>query len=216
MLHRGLISGTIGAGSRGAAYVPSTLLHDTFTDTDGVDLDDHTMNTGDGWTNHTSTFEILSNYAVTTATAKTIATADAGASDVTLTGNLVVGANEGQAGFVLRFTSTSAYWIIRSRNENASGGRHEGFHLIENVGGTSMFDQYIRASTSTFTLTTGQSYAIEAVMSGNDFTITIDGDTTNTITHSSAANNTATRFGLYENGDSPVDSSKWDTFKVVG
>ena len=48
MLHRGLISGTIGADSGGVPYVPTTLLYDTFTDDDGVDLDDHTMNTGDG------------------------------------------------------------------------------------------------------------------------------------------------------------------------
>jgi hypothetical protein len=68
----------------------TTLLHDTFTDTNGTSLTSHTMDTGSGWTNFgTSTLDIQTNKAHGTAgNGQDMTYANAGQSNITISCDL--------------------------------------------------------------------------------------------------------------------------------
>lgn len=169
--------------SRFISGAPAHLLYDTFTDTNGTGLASHTMDIGSGWTVDAGTITINSNKA-RTGSAPGTATADAGASDII--GSVVINATSdlGGAGFAIRHSNTSNYWIPWVDYNGST------IDLYEVNGGSAS----IRATRS-FNPAASTDYTIRVQCYGQIIVATIDG--ANYLVYPVAAlNETNTRFGI--------------------
>src|SRR5258708_1704824 len=101
-------------------------LYDTFTDADNTALTAHTMDVGPGWSVVQGTLKILSNAATPNSNNDGDGViADAGASDFTITADLVgqggSGATDSQPQIFLRYTDATHNWAVVLSTAFASG-----------------------------------------------------------------------------------------------
>jgi len=191
--------------------LPGPLLRDTFTGADGTNLTAHTMEKGAGWT-VTCPFRIQSSRCQKNATTNTSAAfgdiihADAGASNGTVQGDIILaGSGSWTLGLALRVTDINNCWLLA-----AGLSALDKFEISEVSAGTSV----IRAS-ATFAFVAGQSYTFKAVLSGQTITGYING--VQQLQYASAASNqSATRMGLvcYYDGATWL-SRDFDNFLVT-
>jgi hypothetical protein len=91
-----------------------TLISDTFTDTDGVHLHDHTMDVGPGWTEVAGTWVITGNKLNETANAVyAIATVDSGKLNIDISCDVTMKnmADYYNPRLAFRYADTNNYWI---------------------------------------------------------------------------------------------------------
>lgn len=187
----------------------ATLLQDTFTDVDGTLLTAHTMNVGGGWTAVNGTWTIQSNTAlVLIPTANSIATADAGQADITLTLSLIVPNTADYAvGAVVRTSDANTGWIAVIERD----GGTPYLAIFERTAGTNTLRASVNAPSATNSTVT-----ITVVTSGS--TITASLSTGETCNYASATSNqTVTKHGLFgysSLGD--YSSGAVDDFLVTG
>jgi hypothetical protein len=188
------LSGIIAAG--GGA---STLVNDTFTDSNGTNLTAHTPDIRPGsnaWGTVSGTQTVQSNQA--NASASGYYTIDAGQADVTIT-------------YLVTPTAAGNGWGITARRSDANNGWDPAINPVTNQ--IQIYEQAagvytLRASTS-FTVSNGVQYTLQAVLSGSTITLSVNGG--NQISYNSATSNqSVTRHGSGLN-------SGWtgDNFKVT-
>ena len=181
-------------------------LYDTFTDTDGTELESHTMDSGPGWTQHLGLFEINSNQAehVNPTATSCRAYAATSLSDVRVTA---------VASTALNFSGASAPGVLL----RASNGDNNWLLRIDRFNDTlRIFDRIAtahtaRASTS-FTASQGTEYTLEATANGTTLKLTVDGTT---VTYGAATfNQTATSHGLISTQNGTVTTPvKYNSFE---
>ena len=194
----GLLAGGMGRAGNFSALpdsAPVTLALDTFTDTNGVALDAHTMDVGSGWTHQIGTTQIQSNKAVSNVTGSGAVhnTNDVGVANLTIemiaTVYFVDSANDTSAAILSRYVDANNFWMTRIHTDTNT------FDLFENTGGS--FTQRDTASVSIDDATT---YTLKITPDGDDITALLDGG--NELTYTSSQHNTATLHGFrtVENG----------------
>ncbi len=178
----------------------ATLLSDTFTGTDGTLLTAHTMDVGAGWTNQTiTTYKIASNKATFNSggggQGETVA--DAGAADVTITCDHVVGSG-GDAGVVFNDQDTNNYWLLAANTTWILYKQISGSFTSVATGGT---------------ITAGVSYAVSITTAGDTVTVLIDGSAPfSAYTAASRPLKTATKVGIR---NFAATTNTWDNFLVT-
>lgn len=181
------------------------LFQDTFTDTNGVLIENHTPNVdsqGGGWVKVLNDIDIQSNRANKSLSASVLYIADMGQTNMTV--DVTVNMQDAGAGrFQGLICRSSADALTRfdcliSAGSNAS-------RIIEN-GVT------IRAS-GTPTINTSQDYSLEAVCSGSSITFTIDGG--NTLSYNSAGNSQNHAGLIVQGGAAQANQYQWDDFEVT-
>ena len=172
---------------------PTTLVYDTFTDSDSTALTAHTPDidvVGGGWVAYVSTIcQVLGNKAGRTAAARSVSAINAGVANTLLTCD-VSAINQG--GIVCRLSDNANYWLFYCQDSN----------LYEVVAGAFT----VRANVSTV----GVPVAMKVVSTGAS--ISINYNNAAAATYASATHNqTATRYGIF------VDSStqRFDNFTVT-
>lgn len=205
---------TVGFGK--SAEVASTLVSDTFTDTNGTSLTAHTPDVdtvGGGWSLATATgsgsgtFTIENNKLEATRTSSTyfpIGTIDVGQADVTIDVNLTFETDDfGFDGIVFRYQDQSNFWF--ATREATSGD----FRILEKNAGVNTERASIAAGISA-----GTNHDMQVVLSGTSITATIDGG--NEITFSSSFLETETTHGLIgvDRAD-PSVGTKFDNFQIA-
>jgi hypothetical protein len=190
----------IGGGGGGGGDV---LLSDLFTDANGTAPGAHTMDVGAGWTVHAGTWSIQSNKLRKTATDNTFetVTADAGNADGIVTCAVTAPATSA-GGLFLRSSNGNTGWLVQVFESGAPAS----FALYEDNAGVFT----LRASSNP-TLTPGQTYTVQVILSGAAITCTLDGG--NSMSYALASfNQTEDRMGLLSY-DLNMD---FDTFLMVG
>lgn len=188
-------------GAGGGAAAPVTLLSDTFTDTNGVLLANHTMDLGPGWTvleGTSANMTIDSNQAKCVTSNPGTIVADAGDADVTLYYSGYFASGEAVGGIV-RATDADNYWL-------ADVGTGNVILYEKNAGGfTNRAAHGAGVSASVY-----HEVVITAI--GQTITVTVDG--TISIQYASASfQATATKHGL-RFGGAGTDLRYADTFRV--
>jgi hypothetical protein len=194
-----------------AAALPlmAVVNADTFTDTNGVDLDTHTPDTGGGWTDTgVCEYEVQSNRAVqTAASAVCMCSVDSSDASVAVVVDLVVpNVNDYSFGLAIRLSDAgNAWWVNVARS---SGGTPI-MELTEwNASANTLRDS------DTLGAISGTTIEFAATATGNTITGYING--TSYSTYASAThNNTATRHGLFMYSDGTYSNTvAWDDFSV--
>jgi hypothetical protein len=101
---------------------PTYVLHDTFTDTNGVHLHDHTMNVGAGWTAGTD-FVISGNKLVNTGTGGVVlrSIAESGKADVDVSAVINMGTSLMYTVMLyLRYVDSSHWWELLLERDGAA------------------------------------------------------------------------------------------------
>jgi hypothetical protein len=192
--------------------VVGTLLEDTFTDTDGVLLSDHTMDTGPGWTKIEGAveLEISSNAASTSSTnaGNILYISDSGKADVVITADITLPYNLYYgAAVVFRSVDLNNRWTV----------------WIERDGGTTYLAIYEKTS-GTSTLRDTENFSVDPTDSTVTVTVTISGNSITAsaanvadVTCSSSVRNTVTThgFGIYTELPGYIYGCPVDNFKVV-
>lgn len=182
---------------------PSYLLHDTFTDTDGIALSAHTMDVGSGWIAHYGTPQVQGNKAKGTVFTDNAATADAGTANVTMSADWTYDDGDDYAEFFVRYVDNFNVWFV---GYNRPMGRWE---IAERVAGADT----LRAS-STISLSSG-TYTVAVTCSGTTIILSVD-SIEKCRYESASAHQSATRFGIYVSkpgGTVPVTAV--DNFEVT-
>lgn len=180
---------------------PTTYLQDSFTDTNGTNLNAHIMDVGPGWTIDAGTFDIQSNQGRVTSAGVSVASADASHADVTATVKTTVAGVSDSPSLLIRETDSNNHWIAAIITTSS-------FDLYEVNGGS-----FTQRATTLFVATLNQQYTIRAICSGASISCTLDG--ANNISYGSATfNQTATRFGIRSN-DGAGTNFLWDDFLVT-
>jgi hypothetical protein len=181
----------------------TALLYDTFTDTNGTSLASHTMDVGAGWTIHSGTWTVQSNHAESAKTDGILCTAAGGASNGTLTCDVMPTDNASNAflaGLVFRYTDTSNFWLVHLDS------RLDVVTVFRNLAGS-----FTSQGTSTPTMTSGVAYAVSVVLNGTSIGVTINGG--NAINVTSSSHQSATRYGMRCGLTSgPATVGQWDNF----
>src|SRR6266446_9917275 len=175
----------------------TTLIFDTFTDTNGTNLTAHTADTnqGTGWLADTGTITVQSNQA-NCGSGFPYYAIDAGQANVTITA-LVTPTGTAAAGVSGRVSNATNSWDI---DIDAVSGGH--LFIYEQVSGTFT----VRAST-TAAISSGTQYTVQAVFSGNNVTATVNGG--NQIAYGAAnSNQTVTKHGINLAGSWNADNFK--------
>lgn len=134
--HSVALPSEIAAGAVPYVAVPgSTILADTFADTDSTSLASHTPTTGGAWTANSGTWTIQSNRAsVSLGGVIGLATQDAGTTDAEATLDIITPATfstDWHAGIILRFTDTSNYmYVVALRTSLQVGADEVEFHEV--------------------------------------------------------------------------------------
>jgi hypothetical protein len=160
----------------GLAAADNTLVHDSFTDTDGTDITAHTPEidvVGGGWI--TAGNWTTQNNRLSYQIGNSFVTIDAGASDVIITAGMVA-ANAHSLMF--RHTSASAYWIARWNGVAVQ--------LYEFNGAFQL-----RASTA---LSGSGPHELKVTLSGANISVLVNGGSETA--YSSSANQSATQHGF--------------------
>jgi hypothetical protein len=198
-----------------ALWLPTPLVSDGFTDTNGVSLDAHTSDgtghaegvagglgaggSGLSWTEQAGDWDIQSNKAnLVTDGTRSAATVETSEADVIIDVTTTLETATKATGIVARYADTDNYW-----NVNVSDNTNE-FHLWERTAASSTK----RASTA-YAVLLATDYDIRLIAYGNTIDCYLDGG--NKITYGSAsAGNTVTVHGLRSNDT----NSRHDNFAV--
>ncbi len=179
--------------SRAPAPLP-ILASDSFTDTNGTALQDHTMEVGAGWTIHAGTWEIQSGKVIKTADDGThqLASIDVGQSNCTVRAQHVV---QGGGGLAFRITDNNNFLGIQvSGNYNLYKRDTGTFSLLQSAG----------------TADDGP-HDLKAVLLGANIDVYVDGVLL--FSYATATfNQTATRHGLWLN---QITAEMLDNFEVA-
>jgi hypothetical protein len=182
--------------------IPKPRLLDTFTDTNSVQLQNHVMDFGLGWT-AVATWIITSNKLAQTATGASwySAITEAGKTDIDISCDLTVpNATKYTGGLRFRYQDATHGWQIHLGDNNAIPY----FELQKD--GTMVGSRY------NVTQTVGRVYNIRAVTVGNVITIYLDG--LQIMTTTDAAYNDKTKCGVTAFGNNtgyilaPIDNFK--------
>jgi hypothetical protein len=170
------------------------IIHDTFTDSNGVTLPNHTIGPlnkpGNSWVAVENNWDIQSNTArPDTADVACICTVDSVVANVMVTVTLrwlVYGAVGGiNEGIILRATDDQNLWLCSVERNTPR------ILIYERVTG----NWTERASTAVAAYSTGVDYTIQATCNADTISLTLDG--ANKISYTSASfNNTVTTHGL--------------------
>jgi len=184
----------------------AVVLQDTFTDTNSVSLDAHTMDVGAGWTEHTGAWEIQSNAARgPDSTADALASADAGEADVTITVDVNVPNNSTYAlGPAGRVVDANNYWTAYA--ERAEGVSY--LRIVEYTSGSPT----IRAEDTFAVNPAGSTITITLALSGTSLTATAS--TGETCNYTSSQHQSATRHGLWSYTAFGLALGSFDNFEV--
>jgi hypothetical protein len=142
------------------------------------------MDVGPGWTVYAGSWDIRGDKTeITASTGINAAAANSGHSDATVQAGVTPGNNS--CGILFRLTDANNYWWAECDNFN------QAFRLVEwNAGSVTNRGQV------SVTVSGSTTYTVQAVFSGSNITITLDGG--NSINYSSATfNQTATLHGLW-------------------
>jgi len=176
----------IGSRTGGAAAGPTTLISDTFTDTDTTALASHTIaptNTpATSWTVDVGAITISSNKAIATEDSR--ASADAGIANGSVSASMQMTNNGSNAamGVAGRVTDASNLWVARLFDSN--------FELYEvNAGVFTLRDIEV------FAVVINTDYLVKIVFNGTSITATVDGGTS--LTYTSSFSQAATKHGIY-------------------
>jgi hypothetical protein len=186
---------------------PTTLVYDTFTDTDATALASHTIaptNTpATSWTTTSNKFAINSNRAVGTATAACFAKIDAGVSDCIIYARLAVSENSDHSmGIAARYADDSNSWLFLI---NPSQNQLQLYELTST--------SYTLRASKSMTIDPGTNYDMVVTLSGNSLTVAIGSDSA---TYSSVVRNTATKCGIYaQRSDNISAADIFDEFRVT-
>jgi hypothetical protein len=182
----------------------TSVIVDTFTDTDGTAIAAHTpdINTpGNPWASIAGVWKTLSNKAYpSSSSVLPHSVIDSTYADCTVQVDVTLYASSAKTGLVARYTDANNHWELTL---SIGTGLLE---LIERNAGVN----YTRASTSV-TIATGQTHTLKLVMSGTSFTGTMDG--TNTITYSSSSFQANTVHGI--RGTNSQTTERHDNFSVA-
>lgn len=188
---------TIASGRTLAADV--ALLRDTFTDSNGVALASHTMDTGSGWTLHAGTAEIQSNELdVLTVTFHNdrnefMASADSGQANV-IASVVVAGAAPANIGIGCRLSNdTNGWFLYHDTSALALDKLEAGFYTQIGAVGSS--------------LSLGDTVQIES----NSANLIVARHNANTVNTTDSFNSSSTRCAL----SSISDACKFNNFLVV-
>lgn len=178
-------------------------LFDLFTDTNGVRLQSHVMNTGDGWTEHVGIWDILTNRASLDTSAgdgHNVVTGPAGCADVTVESTIITGGGAVfSAGVVANFVDINNFWIGYVE-ENAA-------YIYERNGGT-----LTQRGSAVIVLAKSTSASIRLVAIGDTIAFFFNNLPVITYSVSSRPHKFATRCGYYVRS---VDTgSVFDGFSV--
>lgn len=189
----------------------TTLVSDTFTDTDGTSLATHTIAPinvpGTAWTLNNFGFAINSNMANPTGgynlAPNAIATVDAGQADVTVTVQVVFNHNNvTDSGIVCRYVDNNNFWIATLNISNGT------FSIYERLAGS--FVLRVQAS---LTVTIGTTYTIQMIASGSSLSATVNGGSG--LAWSSTDFQTATRHGIRTADNSSSTANTFDNFTIT-
>lgn len=154
----------------------STLLQDTFTDTNGVNATAHTMDTGPGWVQDatfTGAFLVESNKLQLPTTGRGVVVSDAGATDYTATVDLVIGATSGDFPaewvFVFRYADADNCWRAQVTGP-ATGAT---VAIVEVAGGAAT----TRDGPYTYPVNYNATNTLELDVSGTTATLKLNGST---------------------------------------
>lgn len=192
----------------------SSLVSDTFNDTDGVLLENHTPDIdsfGGGWSSTFSLYstpediQINNNRVQTpgaTGTKVGASVIDSRSANVIISGDIVtINQNSlGNNGIIFRYTNANNYWLLDGLNGGA-------WRLIEVTGGSSN------------TRDTGGScvhntaYSLIITLSGNSISAVIVDEVT--LSYTSASHNNATIHGISQTQANPGKSTYHDNFLVI-
>jgi len=180
------------------------IIVDTFTDSDGVGLAAHTPDTnipGNPWVSVAGVWKILSNKTYpSSSVTNPHSSIDSTYADCSVQVDITLISTSSRTGLIARYTDPNNYWGLTL---SISSGLLE---LIERNGGT----VYARASISV-TIANGETHTLKLVMSGTNFTGTMDG--ANTITYSSSSFQSNTVHGI--RGTNSQTTERHDNFSVT-
>ena len=193
--------------SRYAGAAPTTLVHDTFTDTDLVTLNTHAPDidtVGSGWTVNANLFTILSNKCNGPSnTALNIPIIDCGSSDMQIDATMTTPNGNSFSGLIIRYQDFANKWLVLLSHTSNQ------FELYQKLSSS-----YTLRDSTAFTYTASTSYAVMFKAVGDVLTATIDGG--NEITYTSSLFNTATGVGLRsQNQAAFTGTTIFDDFTVT-
>lgn len=195
-----------------SATVLSTLILDQFTDTNGVNIQDHTIAPTNipatSWVvtgaSANDRAEIQSNQLACKFGAQFVVVADAGQADVTISVDTIVKSASGSivVGIVARYVDSDNYWYQKITQNSIVA-------LIERTAGV----EVVRSSNA-YSFVVDQTYSLQCVLSGTSISMTIDGGST--VNTTSSVHQSADNHGLYvkPEGGGTV-SIIYDDFQVV-
>ena len=195
-----------GLGGGSAPAGPSYLVHDTFTDTDGVDLSAHTPDVdsvGGGWIDDTTAVEIQSNQAAGVGNDAS-SWIDAGNADVTVEVTRHTPISNRALRLMGRLTDTSNYIYL---NISARGTDASSFRLFRREAGAGT-----TIASGTYTVNISSTYNVKLAMSGSSVSAYLDDGTPLTATET--FNQTATKHGLLFERNPGANGGYADDFKV--
>ncbi len=168
---------------------PTTYVEDTFTDTNGTELVDHTPDTdteGGGWSSRTATTDggrIQANVYENEHTSREGQfLIDAGVADCVVRMTLNLGDNT-QSGMYVRYSDSSNFWQIRVRDDTQQ------VILYRVVAGSFNADD-----TQSATIANNTDYDMVCTLSGNSVSCDVAGVT---VSATNSHNNTATSHGFW-------------------
>ena len=197
---------TAPVASGGGATTAITLIYDTFTDTNGTAIASHTIaptNTPSAtWANSAAGWQIQSNKLKLVSGGDVWCYVNAGVADCTIEADLTTATTgDSYLGIVLRYTNTSNFWNVQARIDG--GGNR---WLITEIASGSATTRATGGTTANAT-----TYQVKIVLSGTTITLYVNGVLTASYA-SATSNQTATRFGAYNN--SSFATPTLDNFKV--
>ncbi len=171
-----------------AAY----LVYDTFTDTNGTALSDHTPDkrpSSNAWASLRGTWQVQSNRGKLTTSVgdgQNVIVIDAGDADVTVEAQLVTGAaGDADSGVIVNAVDVDNYWLFTL----LAGGSCV---LYEHTAGGFT----ARGGAGAFAWTAGNTYAVEVVTSGDSIDCFIDGAAKQSYSVGGRPHKTATKHGI--------------------
>jgi len=190
---------TLGGGPSGASTI--SYLFDSFTDTNGTALNAHTMDIGSGWTYEGAgaAFTInASGRAYCSGGSFSIAYANAGVSDCTLTCTYNPGATASDWGVIFRVSNIGALWMAAL---SPSLGRFEVWNR---------FSSWTLMGSSLVSIPGSTDYTIRVVLSGTSIVATLNGANTVSVTSSSLQSQT-----LHGLASENLSDITFDNFRVT-
>lgn len=195
----------------------TTLVSDSFTDTNGVNLTAHTMTSGSGWTTPSGTWNIVSNKTGPSSN-NAIAVTEVGQTNMAVSADVTlpqagVGTSEWFSGVILRYVDGNNY--TRARFLWQSGSPEiEIWDLVNGSASANIFTPpgFMNATNITSLLSQGNTKTLKFVVVGNQVAAYMDGTL---IVQGTTSRTTGTKAGLFIDNDSvSTPYSTFDNFLV--